>query len=248
LELLNSDSDTGNVQAVVNISYNDSLSRNGSEIALILTNTEQYTPAELKSMLESPENFSMVLPIDYKYSDIQSLILESGTDYVLFYSLGVEDDFSADFRENIPEKEWKSKVKSISVAFPKAAAIMLTNPEKLYKYEKAIREQFLEYRTNVFRDTLFMDIRNSNQSDGPVDLIYGSILNNSKAGKKYMIYVADLTPADFEGVPTPAGPAPPCAPKCGRLNKKPGTRATPKSGSCTPGIGCFAFALRGSSQ
>lgn len=198
LELLNAAGDTGNVEAVVNISYNDSLSRNGSEIALILANTEQYTTAELKTMLESPENFSMVLPIDYKYSDIQSLILESGNDYILFYSIGKEDDFSADFRENMPEKEWKSKVKFISVAFPKAAAVMLSNPEKLYKYEKAIREHFLEYRPNVFRDTIYTDIRSSELSGGPVDKIYASIIGNSKAGKKYQIYVAEFTAEDFE--------------------------------------------------
>lgn len=198
LELLNAAGDTGNVEAVINISYNDSLSRNGSEIALILANTEQYTPAELKTMLESPENFSMVLPIDYKYSDIQSLILESGNDYILFYSIGQEDDFSADFRENMPEKEWKSKVKFISVAFPKAAAVMLINPEKLYKYEKAIREHFLEYRPNVFRDTIYTDIRSSDLPGGPVDKIYESILTRSKAGSKYQIYVAEFTPADFE--------------------------------------------------
>lgn len=198
LELLNAAGDTGNVEAVINISYNDSLSRNGSEIALILTNTEQYTPAELKTMLESPENFSMVLPIDYKYSDIQSIILESGNDYILFYSIGQEDDFSADFRENVPEKEWKSKVKFISVAFPKAAAVILSNPEKLYKYEKAIREHFLEYRPNVFRDTLYTDIRSSELSGGPADKIYESILSNSKAGKKYQIYIAEFTPAEFD--------------------------------------------------
>jgi hypothetical protein len=198
LELLNAAGDTGNVEAVINVSYNDSLSRNGSEIALILTNTEQYTPAELKTMLESPENFSIVLPIDYKYSDIQSLILESGNDYILFYSIGQEDDFSADFRENVPEKEWKSKVKFISIAFPKAAAVILNNPEQLYKYEKAIREHFLEYRPNVFRDTLYTDIRNSELPGGPVDKIYESILSNSKAGKKYQIYIAEFTPAEFD--------------------------------------------------
>lgn len=197
LEVLGSAGDTGNVEAVINISHNDSLTREASEIALILTNTEQYKPAELKDMLESPENFSLVLPTDYKYSDIQSLILESGNDYVLFYSVGLEDDFSADFREKMTDKEWKSKVKSISAAFPKAAAVILTNPEKLYKYEKAIREHFLEYRSNVFRDTVYTDITSSDLSGGQVDKIYESILSNSKAGKKLQIYIADLTPGDF---------------------------------------------------
>ena len=198
IEVLNAEGDTNSVEAVINVKYNDSLSREGSEIALVLTNTEQYKPADLKSMIESPENFSMVLPIDYKYSDLQSLILESDNDYTLFYTIGQEDDFSADFRDKMPEKEWQSKVKSISVAFPKAAAVVLINPEKLYKYEKAIREHFLEYRPNVYRDTIFTDIRTSDLSGGPVDKLYGSILNNSKAGKKYQIYVAEFTPADFE--------------------------------------------------
>ena len=75
---------------------------------------------------------------------------------------------------------------------------MLINPVKLYKHEKAIREHFLEYRPNVFRDTIYTDIRSSDLSGGPVDKIYESILTKSKAGSKYQIYVAEFTPTDFE--------------------------------------------------
>ncbi len=197
LEVLNNEADTGNVEAVIQLVYNDSLVREASEIALILTNTEQYALNDLKGMLDMPEEFAMVLPIDYKYSDLQSAILESGKDYVLVYSVGVEDDFSADFRDKMPEKEWKSKIKSISAAFPKSSAIILNNPEELYKYEKAVREQFLEYRPNVFRDTLYTDL---SKLDGghPVEVMYNDIIEKSKAGKKYLIYMAEFSPGDFK--------------------------------------------------
>lgn len=197
LKLYNAQGDTGSTEAVILMTRNDSLEREASEIALVLTNTEKYELPELKEMLDSPEKFSLVLPIDYKFSDIQSAILESGNEYVLMYSVGLEDDFSVDFREKMPEKDWKSKIRSLSSSFPKAAAVFINNPEKLYKYEKALREHFLEYRPDVYRDTIYTDLNILEGEGGPVDRLYSAILNNSKAGKKHQVYLAEFTPADF---------------------------------------------------
>ena len=47
LEVLNNTADTGNVEAVIQLVYNDSLERQAPEIALILTNTEQYALKDL---------------------------------------------------------------------------------------------------------------------------------------------------------------------------------------------------------
>lgn len=198
LKVYNAAGDTGSTEAVILMSVNDSLQREAAHIALVLMNTEKYELPELKEMIDSPEKFSMVLPIDYKYSDIQSAILESGNDYVLMYSVGLEDDFSVDFREKMPEKDWKSKIRSLSSSFPKAAAVFLTNPEQLFKYEKTLREHFLEYRPDVYRDTLFVNVNALDGEGGPVDKLYSAILNNSKAGKKHQIYIADFTSADFK--------------------------------------------------
>jgi hypothetical protein len=198
LEVYNATGDTGSTEAVIIMNENDSLKREAADISLILMNTEKYEMPELKEMLDSPEKFSLVLPIDYKYSDIQSAILESGNDYVLMYSVGLEDDFSVDFREKMPEKDWKSKIRSLSSSFPKAAAVFLTNPEQLFKYEKTIREHFLEYRPDVYRDTVYININTLDGEGGPVDKLYSAILNNSKAGKKHQIYIADFTSADFK--------------------------------------------------
>ena len=197
LKLYNAQGDTGSTEAVILMTRNDSLEREASEIALVLMNTEKYEMPELKEMLDSPEKFSLVLPIDYKFSDIQSAILESGNEYVLMYSVGLEDDFSVDFREKMPEKDWKSKIRSLSSSFPKASAVFINNPEKLYKYEKALREHFLEYRPDVYRDTIYTDLSTLEGEGGTVDRLYSAILNNSKAGKKHQVYLAEFTPADF---------------------------------------------------
>ena len=196
MEIFHSLDDSKKIQGVIYLTNLDSLRRNVPEVSLILANTERYKLKELNDILESTEEFTLELPDEYEYSDIQSAILQSGRDYILSYSIGGEDDFEADFRADMKEEQWKSKVKSISVAFPKASAVMLQTGEKLFKFEGNILAHFLKYRNNVYRDTL--SVRISNETGNTVDELFAAIERNFKNGKKKQVYTVYFTPGDFK--------------------------------------------------
>lgn len=197
IDVYHNDDQSKKIMGKVKLIYSEKVNRDAAEVCIILNNVKQYSQSNLEKILGSPERFSLVLPVNFENSDIQSLITESGKDYVLNYSIGNENDFEADFRLDMDEKQWKGKVRSISVEFPEASGVLISDNRNLFKFEGDIIDHFLKYRPNVFRDSIISKFEPGLEGEKKIYDLFSSILTKSAAGRKSLIYLVDFSYADF---------------------------------------------------
>jgi hypothetical protein len=185
------------IMGKVRLIYSDKVSRDAAEVCIILNNVKQYSQANLEKILGSPEKFSLILPVNFENSDLQSSITESGKDYLLYYSIGNENDFEADFRLDMDEKQWKGKVRSVAVEFPEASGVLIADNRNLFKFEADIIDHFVKYRPNVFRDSIVYKFEPGLEGEKKIYDLFSNILTKSASGRKSLIYLVDFTYTDF---------------------------------------------------
>lgn len=211
-QLINEDPKTRNISADVffkkdslkktvgnvKLTYTDKIKRDASDVCLILNNISDFKSSDLNDVLNSNENFSVILPLTNDKSDVQSSIINSKKDFLLKFSLGKEDDVEADFKSGTESnREWRAKIKSVSYEFAKTGGVIIENPVKDFVFEQKIKDEFQKYKINTYKDTLLTKFSSSNIDEKKVYDLFTNIINRTKGGITNNFYILNLSPAEF---------------------------------------------------
>ncbi|MBN8570931.1 MAG: hypothetical protein J0M18_14985 [Ignavibacteria bacterium] len=182
----------------IKLNYTDKIKRDASDVCLILNNIVDFKSSDLNDVLNSNENFSIVLPLTNDKSDVQSLIVNSKKDFLLKFSIGKEDDVEADFKSGTEgNREWRAKIKSVSYEFAKTGGVIIDNSVKDFVFEEKIKDEFLKYKITAYKDTLLQKFASSNIDEKKIYDLFTNIINRTKSGISNNFYILNLSPSEF---------------------------------------------------
>ena len=186
------------VLAKIDFIYSDKIKREAADVCIILNNLQDFSEEELNAVLNSTERYSLILPVNIEETDIQSTIFDSGKEYLLMLDIGGENDIHADFRSNMKQKNWKSKVRTLCYEYGKAGGVLLLIRSKQFKFENDIKDEFERYRSNVFRDTVFVDFEQVYDGGNKITVLFNDIKQRVLKGKSSLIYLVSFSFEDFQ--------------------------------------------------
>ncbi|MFA5403697.1 MAG: hypothetical protein WC358_02065 [Ignavibacteria bacterium] len=186
------------VIAKINFIYSDKVKRETADICIVLDNIDSYTHTQLEKLLVTSEKYSVMLPDDINKIDLQTMVMESKKDYLVKAEIGLQDDIAAEFRNDMKEKDWRTKVRTLCYEFDKAAGIVLKNPKMLHKMEMELLDEFSKYPVKAYRDTLFTKYNSTENSIKKISDLFNLILNRAKNGITSQIYIVNFTDEDFQ--------------------------------------------------
>jgi hypothetical protein len=186
------------VVAKLNFIYSDKIKRETADICVALDNVEKYSNAFLEKVLASNEKYSIMLPDDINKLDMQTLVLESKKDYLVKADIGNQDDIESEFRNDMKEKEWRAKVRTICYEFDKAGGVILRNPKMQHKMEMELLDEFSKYPVKAYRDTILTKFSSSEKPKKKISDFFALILSRAKNGITSQIYVVSFTEEDYQ--------------------------------------------------
>lgn len=179
---------------ILKFSYTDSVKRNAAEVCIVLDSLDSYSLTDVEKILGTIQEFSVFLPLRNDKADYQSMITDMNIDYLLKFSLGNGDDITADFKDDMKESFWKSKVKSVYLTFPRAAGIVLYDKEASPDFIYEVRSEFMNNYFNVYNDSLFIRYK---RGENKISSLFTDITTKSGSGKKFLFYAVNFSPAEF---------------------------------------------------
>ncbi len=186
------------VVAKINFVYSDKIKRETADICIVLDKVESYSPSFLEKVLASGEKYSVMLPDDINKLDLQTLVLESKKDYLVKADIGTQDDIEAEFRSDMKEKDWRTKVRTICYEFDKAGGVILRNPRFQHKMEMELLDEFSKFPLKAYRDTILTKYNSSEKSKKKIYDLFSLILSRAKNGVTSQIYVVNFTEEDYQ--------------------------------------------------
>lgn len=184
--------------AKMNFIYSDKVKRETADICIVLDNLDSYTHSQLEKLLATSERFSVMLPDDIEKLDLQTMVMESKKDYLVKAEIGTQDDIQAEFRSDMKEKDWRTKVRTLCYEFDKAAGVVLRNPKMQHKLEMELLDEFSKFPVKAYRDTIFSKYNSSEKSQKKVTDLFNLILSRAKNGITSQIYIVNFTDEDFQ--------------------------------------------------
>lgn len=184
--------------AKMNFIYSDKVKRETADICIVLDNLDSYTHSQLEKLLATSERFSVMLPDDIEKLDLQTMVMESKKDYLVKAEIGTQDDIQAEFRSDMKEKDWRTKVRTLCYEFDKASGVILRNPKMQHKLEMELLDEFSKFPVKAYRDTIFLKYNSSEKSQKKVTDFFNLILSRAKNGITSQIYVVNFTDEDFQ--------------------------------------------------
>ena len=184
--------------AAVQFVYTDKVKRDAADVCLILDRVEDISQGNLEEVLKSPEKFSVVLPDIVDKIDAQTIVLDSKRDYLLFMNIGTDEDLTAEFKNDMREKEWKSKVRSVCYEYDKAAGVIVLNPKKIFPLGSDILTEFGLYNLKAYRDTVLIKFNSEETGKRKIDALFNDINVRTQKGGRSMIYLVSLTADEFK--------------------------------------------------
>lgn len=185
------------VVAKINFIYSDKIKRETADICVVLDNVESYGHSFLEKVLGSSDKYSVMLPDEITKLDLQTMVLESKRDYLVKADIGSQDDIAAEFRSDMKEKDWRSKVRSICYEYDKAGGVILKNPGMFHKMEMELLDEFSKYPVRAYRDTIFSKYTSGEKSKKKIADFFAMILSKAKAGITSQIYVVNFSEEDY---------------------------------------------------
>ncbi len=134
----------------------DSAQRRSAVICLLIDSLEYLTLSDAGIIVNSAEEFSVVMPQSNDRADYQALITESGRDHVLELQRGYEESFDSDFRAGMDEREIRSKARALSMNFAKVSGVILKGVESQRALAETVRIEFEKFGLRVYEDTLIV--------------------------------------------------------------------------------------------
>lgn len=179
----------------IKISYSDSVKRMSSDVCIILDSMEYLSLTDAGRIINSGEEFSVIMPLRNDKADYQSLITDRKRDYLIELTYGGEESYEADFKEGMSEKEWRSKIRSLCLNFPSMSGVILRGKNLPSGFANSIKEEFEKFGMKVFADTNFVDAWY--KSEKPERLI-SELKNRTGSGSRKIVMITSLSAADFE--------------------------------------------------
>jgi hypothetical protein len=186
------------VIAKINFLYSDKIKRETADICIVLDNVDKYSHSFLEKVLSSSEKYSVMLPDNINKLDLQTMVLESKKDYLVKAEIGTQDDIEAEFRNDMKEKDWRTKVRTLCYEFDKAAGVILKNPKMLHKMEMELLDEFSKFPVKAYKDTILTRYNSSESSKRKVSDLFNIILTKTKNGIISQIYLVSFTEEDYE--------------------------------------------------
>jgi hypothetical protein len=186
------------VIAKINFMYTDKIKRETADICIVLDNLDSYTNAQLEKLLSTSEKFSVMLPDDINKIDLQTMVMESKKDYLVKADIGTQDDIESEFRSDMKEKDWRTKVRTICYEFDKAAGVVLKNPKMQHKMEMELLDEFSKFPVKAYRDTIFTKYHSTEKSNKKIADLFKLVLSRAKNGINSQVYVVNFTEEDFQ--------------------------------------------------
>lgn len=183
----------GSVQFI----YSDKVKREAADICLILDKVGDIPIDKLEKLLKSPEKYSVVLPDIVDKIDAQTVVLDSKRDFLLFMDIGVPEDLAAEFKTDMLEKEWKSKVRSVCYEYDKASGVIVLNPRKITPLGTDILTEFGLYNLKAYRDTVLVRFNSEEKGRHKIDALFNDIITRTQKGGRSMIYLVQFSADDF---------------------------------------------------
>lgn len=177
--------------------YSDTIRRNAAEVCLVLDSLERYGLKDVEEIINSVREFSVVLPVRNDKADYQSKIIELNKEYLLKISVGEEDDIEADFKDDMKENVWRSKIKTAGLSFPKTSGVILINKTRNQEFYRMVRDEFTKNNFSVYDDSVFEEFK---PKEDKIYSLFEDIITKSKKGKKILFYDINLDPKDFESL------------------------------------------------
>jgi len=134
------------------------------------------------------------LPLSNDKADYQSKILDVKKDYVLIFSVGGEKDIEADFKDDMKENLWRSKIRTAGINFSDAGGIIFTGNTGSAEFKNDIINEFLKNSLIVYIDTMFTNL---NAGEDKVESLFEDVTDKTHEGRKYLFYKINLSPAEF---------------------------------------------------
>ncbi|HWQ82749.1 MAG TPA: hypothetical protein VN514_10805 [Ignavibacteria bacterium] len=197
LNIYNKKDSSKKTMAAVQFVYTDKVKRDAADVCLILDRVEDISQGNLEDVLKSPEKFSVVLPDIVDKIDAQTIVLDSKRDYLLFMNIGTDEDLTAEFKSDMREKEWKSKVRSVCYEYDKAAGVIVLNPKKIFPLGSDILTEFGLYNLKAYRDTVLIKFNTEETGRKKIDALFNDINVRTQKGGRSMIYLVTLTAEEF---------------------------------------------------
>ncbi|MDD5361432.1 MAG: hypothetical protein PHN88_04825 [Ignavibacteria bacterium] len=197
LNIYNKKDSSKKTLADVQFVYSDKIKRDAADICIILNKVDEIQLGLLEKILKSSEKYSVVLPDLVDRIDAQTVVLDSKRDYVLFMDIGTEQDMSAEFRTDMKEKEWKSKVRSSCYEYDKAAGVIILNPKKVAPLGTDILMEFGLYNLKAYKDTILIKFNPEEKDKRKIDALFADITSRTQKGGRSMIYLVNFNADEF---------------------------------------------------
>jgi len=184
--------------ATINFIINEKIKRDAADICLILEKVEDMTVPQLEKILASTEKFSVVMPDPVNNIDAQTVVLDSKRDFVIFADIGADDDIGAEFKTDMREKEWKSKVRTLCYEYEKAGGVILLNPKKQFKFETDLLGEFSRYQLKAFKDSVLIRFASEEKGGKKAQVLFNDINIRTQKGNRSLIYLIYFRDDDFK--------------------------------------------------
>lgn len=185
-------------KAVANLKfiYSDSAKRSASIVCIVLDSIEAMSLPEAEKILNSTQQFSVLLPLRNDKAEYQSEIIESKRSYLVAISTGGEDDIEADLKEGMSQDAIKTKVRSLSMNFTECSGYILSNSNASEEFVNLIKEEFAKNNLQVYEESMFDTFKPSVSSK--VISLFENIILRTSDGKKFLIYRLRFSPEEFD--------------------------------------------------
>jgi len=175
--------------AKINITPTDKIKREAGSLILIINRINDFKKEQLENILNTVNEFSFIFPRNPEEIELQNKLIQMKKDVLVNLTIGADDNYDADFRIGMDEKEVKQKVKSINSDFPsvKTAIISKINPQVPNDIIfRIVTEEFQKNGIKAFRDTILTKLlsKDEEDSDNKIQIIVSRIKDKALlAGK-----------------------------------------------------------------
>ncbi len=163
-------SDTGRSEkmplAKINITPTNGIKRTAGSLVLIISRINEFSKENLENILSTAGEFSFIFPRNPEDVELQNKLIQLKKDVLVNLTVGMSDNFDADFRIGMDEKEIKQRVKSIISDFPlvRTAILSKSSPEVPDDIIfRILTEEFRSNGTKAFRDTILTKLMNDGE-------------------------------------------------------------------------------------
>ncbi len=187
--------------AAINIIPTDKIKRDGGILVLIVNQISNFKKEQLESILNTANEFSFIFPRNPEEIELQNKLLQLKKDVLVNLTVGTADNYDADFRIGMDDKEIKQKVKSITSDFPtvKTAIISKINPQVPNDMTfNLVADEFRKNGIKTYRDTILTRplSKDEEDSDNKIQLLVQRLQDKSvRAGS--VIAILNLSNDEF---------------------------------------------------